>query len=125
MTAVPRRIAGQHGRSHELARVVRHAEHLADVEQQPPLVLLGAPVTIERERQARRQVGDVQPADGQRGPGQTAARDQSRRLASRAPSAIARSFSQAIVGWTWIAAAKVAKPQSVPAITFSRPTSSA
>ena len=46
-------------------------------------------------------------------------------LATRAPSARAPSFAQAIVGTTVSASAKVAKPQSTPATTFSRPTSSA
>jgi uncharacterized protein len=46
--------------------------------------------------------------------------------ASRAPSAIALNLAQAISGSTWwTARAKVAKPQSVPAITRSRPTTSA
>ena len=46
-------------------------------------------------------------------------------LATRAPSARAPSFAQAIVGTTVGAPAKVAKPQSTPGTTFSRPTSSA
>ena len=46
-------------------------------------------------------------------------------LASRAPSAIAASFAQVIFGSTGTRAAKVAKPQSLPAMTFSRPTTSA
>jgi len=46
-------------------------------------------------------------------------------LATRAPSARAPSFAQAIVGTTIGAPAKVAKPQSTPGTTFSRPTSSA
>src|SRR5262247_991505 len=46
-------------------------------------------------------------------------------LARRAPSARAPSFAQAIVGTTVGAPAKVAKPQSTPGTTFSRPTSSA
>jgi hypothetical protein len=46
-------------------------------------------------------------------------------LAMRAPSARAPSFAQAIVGTTVGAAAEVAKPQSTPAMTFSRPTISA
>jgi len=46
-------------------------------------------------------------------------------LASRAPSAIAASFAQVIFGSTGTTAAKVAKPQSLPATTFSRPTTSA
>lgn len=46
-------------------------------------------------------------------------------LASRAPSAIAASFAQVIFGSTGTKAAKVAKPQSLPAITFSRPTTPA
>jgi len=46
--------------------------------------------------------------------------------ASRAPSAIALSLAQVISGSTWwIDRAKVAKPQSLPAITRSRPTTSA
>jgi hypothetical protein len=46
-------------------------------------------------------------------------------LVIRAPSARAPSFAQAMVGTTVGAPAKVAKPQSTPATTFSRPTSSA
>ena len=46
-------------------------------------------------------------------------------LARRAPSARAPSFAQAIAGSTVGASAKVAKPQSTPAMTFSRPTTSA
>ena len=46
-------------------------------------------------------------------------------LAMRAPSARAPSFAQAIAGSTVGAPAKVAKPQSTPAMTFSRPTMSA
>ena len=46
-------------------------------------------------------------------------------LASRAPSAIAASFAQVIFGSTGTRAAKVAKPQSLPAMTFSRPTTPA
>src|SRR5438034_3302344 len=42
--------------------------------------------------------------------------------AKRAPSARACSFAQAISGSTVEDPAKVAKPQSVPAITRSRPT---
>jgi len=38
--------------------------------------------------------------------------------AMRAPSAIDRNFAQAIFGW----ATRPPRPQSVPAITFSRPT---
>src|SRR5439155_21578843 len=46
--------------------------------------------------------------------------------ASRAPSAIALNLAQVISGSTWLTdRAKVAKPQSVPAITRSRPTISA
>jgi hypothetical protein len=46
--------------------------------------------------------------------------------ASRAPSAIALNLAQVISGSTWWTdRAKVAKPQSVPAITRSRPTISA
>src|SRR5206468_8953919 len=46
--------------------------------------------------------------------------------ASRAPSAIALNLAQMISGSTWLTErAKVAKPQSVPAITRSRPTISA
>ena len=43
----------------------------------------------------------------------------------RAPSASASSLAQAIEGTTVGAPAKVAKPQSTPAITFSRPTTPA
>jgi len=46
-------------------------------------------------------------------------------LAKRAPSARAPSFAQAIAGTTVGAPAKVAKPQSTPAMTFSRPTTCA
>ncbi len=42
---------------------------------------------------------------------------QSSLLASLAPSVKAASFAQAICGWT-----RPPNPQSVPAITFSRPT---
>ena len=46
-----------------------------------------------------------------------------RSLVMRAPSASAASFAQAIDGTTmFCCAAKVAKPQSVPATTRSRPT---
>jgi hypothetical protein len=43
----------------------------------------------------------------------------------RAPSDWDRSFSQATVGATIFMLDTVANPQSVPAITFSRPTTSA
>src|SRR5215510_7671813 len=46
-------------------------------------------------------------------------------LAMRAPSARVPSFAQAIAGSTVGAPAKVAKPQSTPAMTFARPTRSA
>jgi hypothetical protein len=47
-------------------------------------------------------------------------------LAMRAPSVNAASLAQAIDGTTMLCcAAKVAKPQSVPAMTRSRPTSRA
>ena len=46
-------------------------------------------------------------------------------LARRAPSVIAASFAQVIFGSTGTTAAKVAKPQSLPAMTFFRPTTSA
>src|SRR5579875_3932653 len=59
-------------------------------------------------------------ADGREPP-----RYQSRSVASAAPSARAASLAQAILGSTGSTAAKVANPQSVPAITRSRPTSSA
>jgi hypothetical protein len=49
----------------------------------------------------------------------------SRALASRAPSAMAASLAQVISGSTVMRLAKVAKPQSVPAMTFWRPTRSA
>ena len=45
----------------------------------------------------------------------------SSRDAIRAPSAIAFSFAQVIFGSTVMNPAKVEKPQSLPAITFSRP----
>src|SRR5277367_2021317 len=44
------------------------------------------------------------------------------REASFAPSDIARNLAQVIDGTTRENPAKVANPQSVPAITFSRPT---
>ena len=44
-------------------------------------------------------------------------------VASRAPSASASSFAHWIVGWTRRTKAPCANPQSVPPITFSRPTS--
>ncbi len=43
-------------------------------------------------------------------------------LASRAPSVSACSFAQTMLGWTSLLPAKVAKPQSEPAITRSFPT---
>ena len=51
-----------------------------------------------------------------------AARRHSAALASRAPSASAFSLTQTTDGWTSQVAAKLAKPQSAPAMTFSRPT---
>ena len=42
--------------------------------------------------------------------------------ASRAPSARALNFAHITVGWTLGRPADVPKPQSVPAMTFSRPT---
>src|SRR4051794_24531084 len=47
------------------------------------------------------------------------------RLAICAPCTIALSFAQATSGWTSSPAPEVPKPQSVPAITRSRPTTSA
>src|SRR5215472_9500271 len=44
------------------------------------------------------------------------------RVAIRAPSAKDFSFAHMIVGWTRRANGLCAKPQSVPAMTFSRPT---
>lgn len=49
----------------------------------------------------------------------------SRRLAIFAPSTMARSFAQATSGCTSSPAPEVPKPQSVPAITRSRPTTDA
>src|SRR5215468_5806127 len=43
-------------------------------------------------------------------------------VAIRAPSASAWSFAHTILGWISLEFAKFAKPQSEPAITFSRPT---
>src|SRR6516164_5905144 len=43
-------------------------------------------------------------------------------LAIRAPSASACSFAHTMLAWISFELAKVAKPQSEPAITFSRPT---
>lgn len=48
-----------------------------------------------------------------------------RSVAVRAPSTIAASFAQVMSGSTVSRPAKVAKPQSVPAMTFSRPTTEA
>jgi hypothetical protein len=45
--------------------------------------------------------------------------------AIRAPSTIARNFAHATVGSTVLERAEVAKPQSVPAVTRSRPTTDA
>ncbi len=50
---------------------------------------------------------------------------QSASEAIRAPSARAASFAQAMLGKIMSSSALVAKPQSVPAITFSRPTTPA
>jgi len=48
----------------------------------------------------------------------------SSRVANRAPSAKAANLSQATLGWVSLnRRAEAAKPQSAPAITFSRPTS--
>src|SRR5205085_11314165 len=49
----------------------------------------------------------------------------SARLAIRAPSANAANLTQTTLGWTSQVAAKLAKPQSAPAMTFSRPTAPA
>src|SRR5262245_21332141 len=49
-------------------------------------------------------------------------RPHSRRDARRAPSARAPSLAHTMVGWISSEPAKVAKPQSLPAITRSRPT---
>src|SRR5262249_24812726 len=50
-------------------------------------------------------------------------RPQSCRVASRAPSAIAANFSHTTLGWTSLnRTPEAAKPQSAPAMTFSRPT---
>lgn len=49
----------------------------------------------------------------------------SRLVAISAPSAMARNFAQTTVGTTTFMPAMVPKPQSVPAITLSRPTTSA
>lgn len=46
-------------------------------------------------------------------------------LASRAPSAMAASFAQVIFGSTGTKAAKVAKPQSLPAMTLFLPATPA
>ena len=46
-------------------------------------------------------------------------------LASRAPSTSAPNLAHMISGWTRVRPADVPKPQSVPAMTFSRPTSRA
>ncbi len=60
------------------------------------------------------------------GPPPAAAQRQSWDDAIRAPSDSARNFAQAISGSTCrIERANVAKPQSVPAMTRSRPTTSA
>jgi hypothetical protein len=40
----------------------------------------------------------------------------------RAPSVIALNFAQTTLSWISCDPAKVPKPQSAPAITFSRPT---
>jgi hypothetical protein len=48
-----------------------------------------------------------------------------RSVAVRAPSTIEASFAQVMSGSTVSKPAKVAKPQSVPAMTFSRPTTEA
>src|SRR3989442_15460547 len=51
------------------------------------------------------------------------ARPQSWRVASRAPSARAATFSQATLGWTALnRMPEAAKPQSAPALTLWRPT---
>src|ERR1700693_1682498 len=53
------------------------------------------------------------------------ARPHSGSLASLAPSTKDRSLAQTTLGWISKDVAKEAKPQSAPAITFSRPTASA
>jgi hypothetical protein len=51
------------------------------------------------------------------------ARPQSCRVASRAPSAMAANFNHATLGWVSLnRMPEAAKPQSAPAMTFSRPT---
>ena len=50
---------------------------------------------------------------------------QNSRVARRAPSAMLASFAQAMSGSTAAWPTQVPKPQSVPATTFSRPTSRA
>src|SRR5262245_15527448 len=50
---------------------------------------------------------------------------QSRAEARRAPSVSAASLAHTIVGWISSEAANDAKPQSAPAMTFSRPTTDA
>src|SRR5215470_11601968 len=50
------------------------------------------------------------------------ARPQSSRVAIRAPSTSASNFAQTTLGWISVEPANVAKPQSAPAMTFSRPT---
>src|SRR5215469_9337887 len=53
------------------------------------------------------------------------ARPHSSFVARRAPSASAANLTQTTVGWTSQEVEKLAKPQSAPAITFSRPTTPA
>src|SRR4029450_5715569 len=50
------------------------------------------------------------------------ARPQSSRVAIRAPSTSASNFAHTTLGWISVDPANVAKPQSAPAMTFSRPT---
>lgn len=75
---------------------------------------VAAAVIVDSVRGRRSPAGNMTSAEPQR---------QSRSLAIRAPSASALNFAQTTDGTTGLSVqAKVAKPQSAPATTRSRPT---